>query len=131
MEPFELEGVIAILMSLSIPIVAIIFGCWTAVSRQKKDKEVRQLIIENNIDFERAKLLISDQEKKSNKDGNLRCGLILVGMGLGALTCFLAGIDYHNMYFWIILAVGMGIGMLASFFIEMKLAEKNQTAKEN
>jgi len=131
MQPVQLEGVIAILMSLSIPIVAIIFGCWTTVSRQKKDKEIRQLLIENNIDIERAKLLISEQEKKNNKYGNLRSGLILVGMGLGALTCFLAGIDYHNMYFWIILAVGMGIGMLVSFFIEMKLAEKEQAAKED
>lgn len=131
MQPFQIEGVIAVFMSLTIPLAAIVFACWTLVSKNNNDKEIRRLIIENNMDAERAKLLISETGKKNRKYGSLRHGLILIGMGLGALACFLTGVDYHDIYFWLILAVGIGIGMLVSFFVEMKLAEKGQYGKED
>lgn len=128
----DFTGVLAVFMSLAIPIAVIVFSSWVAVVKKRQEKEIRQLIIENDIDIERAKLLISEPEVKSrNKYGYLRRGLMFVGIGIGASVCFLAGIDYHDVYFWIILAVGMGAGMLASFFIEMKLSEKEQAAKED
>ena len=52
---------------------------------------------------------------------------MFIGLGLGLLADYLLGIETRNMYFWLILSVGIGIGMLASFFAEMKLSEKNQT----
>ena len=127
----DFAGLLAVFMSLVIPITAIIAGCIISVGNKKREKEIRQLIIENDLDIERAKLLIEKPQKKDNNIyGFLRGGMMFIGLGLGLLADYLLGIETRNMYFWLILSVGIGIGMLASFFAEMKLSEKKQTKKE-
>ena len=118
----DFAGLLAVFMSLVIPITAIIAGCIISVGNKKREKEIRQLIIENDLDIERAKLLIEKPQKKDNNIyGFLRGGMMFIGLGLGLLADYLLGIETRNMYFWLILSVGIGIGMLASFFAEMKL----------
>lgn len=126
----EFTGFIAVFMSLLIPIVVIIFSSWTTVNKKRNDKEVKRLIIENNIDIERARLLINEQEKKGSKYGSLRPGLMMIGLGLGALVDYALGVHSNDIYFWLIIAVGVGFGMLTSFFIEMKLNRKETADKE-
>ncbi len=127
----DFAGLLAVFMSLVIPITAIIAGCIISVGNKKREKEIRQLIIENDLDIERAKLLIEKPQKKDNNIyGFLRGGMMFIGLGLGLLADYLLGIETRNMYFWLILSVGIGIGMLASFFVEMKLSEKKQTKEE-
>ena len=124
----DFAGLLAVFMSLVVPITAIIAGCIISVGNKKREKEIRQLIIENDLDIERAKLLIEKPQKKDNNIyGFLRGGMMFIGLGLGLLADYLLGIETRNMYFWLILSVGIGIGMLASFFAEMKLSEKKQT----
>lgn len=124
----DFAGLLAVFMSLVIPITAIIAGCIISVGNKKREKEIRQLIIENDLDIERAKLLIEKPQKKDNNIyGFLRGGMMFIGLGLGLLADYLLGIETRNMYSWLILSVGIGIGMLASFFAEMKLSEKKQT----
>ena len=124
----DFAGLLAVFMSLVIPITAIIAGCIISVGNKKREKEIRQLIIENDLDIERAKLLIEKPQKKDNNIyGFLRGGMMFIGLGLGLLADYLLGIETRNMYFWLILSVGIGIGMLASFLGEMKLSEKKQT----
>ena len=124
----DFAGLLAVFMSLVIPITAIIAGCIISVGNKKREKEIRQLIIENDLAIERAKLLIEKPQKKDNNIyGFLRGGMMFIGLGLGLLADYLLGIETRNMYFWLILSVGIGIGMLASFFAEMKLSEKKQT----
>ena len=124
----DFAGLLAVFMSLVIPITAIIAGCIISVGNKKREKEIRQLIIENDLDIERAKLLIEKPQKKDNNIyGFLRGGMMFIGLGLGLLADYLLGIETRNMYFWLILSVGIDIGMLASFFAEMKLSEKKQT----
>ena len=124
----DFAGLLAVCMSLVIPITAIIAGCIISVGNKKREKEIRQLIIENDLDIERAKLLIEKPQKKDNNIyGFLRGGMMFIGLELGLLADYLLGIATRNMYFWLILSVGIGIGMLASFFAEMKLSEKKQT----
>lgn len=124
----DFAGLLAVFMSLVIPITAIIARCIISVGNKKREKEIRQLIIENDLDIERAKLLIEKPQKKDNNIyGFLRGGMMFIGLGLGLLADYLLGIETRNMYFWLILSVGIGIGMLASFFAEMKLSEKKQT----
>ena len=124
----DFAGLLAVFMSLVLPITAIIAGCIISVGNKKREKEIRQLIIENDLDIERAKLLIEKPQKKDNNIyGFLRGGMMFIGLGLGLLADYLLGIETRNMYFWLILSVGIGIGMLASFFAEMKLSEKKQT----
>lgn len=124
-----------VILSLSIPIVAIIMVFMTVMNKKKHDKEVRQLIIENHTDAETAKLLI-DEPKKAKKPGTvdlgtLRTACMLLGVGLGALINWLANIATKNIYFWLIIAFGVGIGMLCSFLVEMHLAKKQHPTEDN
>ena len=124
-----------VILSLSIPIVAIIMFFMTVMNKKKHDKEIRQLIIENHTDAETAKLLI-DEPKKAKKPGTidlgtLRTACMLLGVGLGAGINWLAGISTHDIYFWLIVAFGVGIGMLCSFLVELRLAKKQHPTEEN
>ena len=132
MLPVELEGVLAIVLSLTIPIVAIIFGSIIAIRKKQNETELRKLIIEHNTDLETAKALIEEQEKKSNKYVSLRWACVLIGLGVGAFADFLLGLNpVDGIYFWIVIAFGIGLGLLVSFFIELKLQDKeNQQATQ-
>ena len=130
MHPVELEGVLAIVLSLTIPIVAIIFGSIIAIRKKQSETELRRLLIEHNTDIETAKALIEEKEKKSNKYSSLRWACILIGLGIGAFADFLLGLNsVDGIYFWIIIAFGIGLGLLVSFFVELKL-QKNETKEE-
>ena len=115
----------AIILSLTIPIVAIILGTMSSIRKKQSETELRRLLIEHNTDLETAKALIEEQEKKSDKYVSLRWACILIGLGVGALAAFLLGVEpKHNIYFWLIAAFGIGLGLLVSFIIEYKLQEK-------
>ena len=130
MHPVELEGVLAIVLSLTIPIVAIIFGSIIAIRKKQSETELRKLLIENHTDLETAKALIEEKEKKSNKYSSLRWACILIGLGIGAFADFLLGLEAnHNIYFWLVIAFGIGLGLLVSFFVELKL-QKNEVREE-
>ncbi len=126
----ELIPISAIVLSLSIPIVAIIFGAIMLIRKKQSETELRKLLIENHTDLETAKALIEEKEKKSNKYSSLRWACILIGLGIGAFADFLLGIVPHDgVYFWIIIAFGIGLGLLVSFFVELKL-QKNEAREE-
>lgn len=130
MLPVQLEGIFAIVLSLTIPIVAIIFGSIIAIRKKQSETELRKLLIENNTDLETAKALIEEKEKKSNKYSSLRWACILIGLGIGAFADFLLGLNsVDGIYFWIIIAFGIGLGLLVSFFVELKL-QKNEAKEE-
>ena len=132
MHPVELEGIFAIVLSLAIPIVAIICGVVMSIRKKQSETELRKLLIEHNTDLETAKALIEEQEKKSNKYVSLRWACVLIGLGVGAFADFLLGLEpKHNIYFWLVIAFGIGLGLLVSFFIELKLQNKeNQQATQ-
>ena len=123
----NLEGVFAIVLSLSIPIVAILMGFITDIKKKRRDTELRLALIQAGTDAETAKILIEEQQKKHNKYNGLRWGCVLVGMGLGALCNYFLNVNpEHDIYFWLIIAAGMGIGLLTSFVIEYKFTKKEQ-----
>ena len=126
---YELEGLFAIVLSLSIPIVAIVMSFITSIKKKNRDTELRLALIEKGADPETAKLLIEEQEEKHNKYSSLRGACILIGAGLGALCNGLCGVDTEDIYFWLIIAAGMGIGLLISFIVEYKLTKKEQQKK--
>ena len=68
----DFAGVLAVFLSLSIPIVAIISGIVMGIKKKNRETELRKFIIENNVDAERVKLLVEEPEKKSNKFVMLR-----------------------------------------------------------
>ena len=55
----------------------------------------------------------------------LRTACILLGIGLGALINWLAeSFNLGTIYFWLIIAFGIGVGLLVSFLVEMQLYKK-------
>ncbi|MBR2193638.1 MAG: hypothetical protein IJ910_10090 [Bacteroidaceae bacterium] len=132
MELKDLAGVLAVTLSLLIPIVAIICGVITSINKKKNETELRKALIENHTDPESIKLLVEEQQEKSNKFIMLRWGCVLLGAGLGAAISGWAGTDPDNLYFWLPIVAGMGLGMLISFIIETKMTkdEKNQDLTE-
>ena len=125
-----------VILSLAIPIVAIIMVFVSAMNKKKHDKEVRQLIIENHTDAEIAKLLIDEPKKQPRKMGSfnldtLRAACVLLGIGLGACIDWLAGVETMSIYFWLIIAFGIGIGLLCSFLVEMRLYKKYGKKEES
>ncbi len=127
----NLEGLLAIVLSLSIPIVAIVMVFITSIKKKNRDTELRLALIKQGTDAETAKLLIEQQAEKHDKYSSLRWACVLIGMGLGTLIDALLGIPpKHNIYFWLIIAAGMGIGLLISFIVEYKLTKKEQQQSE-
>lgn len=125
----------AVILSLGIPIVVIIMVFLKKMKKNQQEKEIRQLIIENKTDPETAKLLI-DEPKKAPKPGtidvgNLRFACMLLGVGLGAGIDWLADVSTKSIYFWLIVAFGVGIGMLCSFLVELRLAKKQHPTEDN
>jgi len=125
----------AVILSLGVPIVVVIMVFLKMMKKDQQQKEIRQLIIENKTDPETAKLLI-DEPKKAPKPGtidvgNLRFACMLLGVGLGAAIDWLADISTKSIYFWLIVAFGVGIGMLCSFLVELRLAKKQHPTEDN
>lgn len=131
----EMIPLVAVILSLGLPIVVVVMVLIAKMNKEKQQKELRQLIIENKTDPETAKLLI-DEPKKAKKPGtidlgNLRFACMLLGVGLGAGINWLAGINTHNIYFWLIVAFGIGIGMLCSFLVELRIVKKQYPTEDN
>ena len=130
MEAFDLEGIFAIVFSLSIPIVAILMGFISEINKKKRDTELRLALIQAGTDAETAKILIEEKSKKKDKYGSLRTGCFFVGAGLGALCNALCGVNSDDIYFWMTIAGGVGIGLIIAFAIEYKLSKKEQTEQQ-
>ncbi|MBQ9285979.1 MAG: hypothetical protein IJ209_06850 [Bacteroidaceae bacterium] len=129
MEAIDLESLLAILLSCSIPIVTILMVFITMIKKKSRETELRLAIVQAGTDADTAKVLIDQQQKKRDKYSSLRWGCILAGMGLGALCDALIGISpKHDIYFWFIIAAGMGVGLLTSFVIEYKLSKNSAEA---
>lgn len=126
----SLEGVLAIVFSLSIPIVAVLGAYIVVIKKIARETELRKAIVENHVDAESIKLLIEESEQKNHKYSMLRTGCMLLGLGLGAACDAVIGLSAkHNIYFWLIIGTGIGIGMLASFVIETKM-QKNENKQQ-
>lgn len=126
----DLAGVLAVTLSLSVPIVAIIAVFISIIKKNNNDREIRRLIIENHTDLETAKQLIEEPKKKqgSNPYPALRWGCVLIGMGLGAVLNYVFELDgKEDIYFWILLAFGCGLGLLCSFITEYRLQKRGKS----
>ena len=125
----DFVGLVAVILIFSLPIIAVLMAFISSMNKKERDKEIRQLIIENHTDAETAKLLIDEPKKQPRQMGpfnleNLRAACILLGLGFGALIDWIACIETKSIYFWLIIAFGIGIGLLCSFLIEMHLFKK-------
>ncbi|MGM9713756.1 MAG: DUF6249 domain-containing protein [Prevotella sp.] len=118
----ELIPIIAIIMSLAIPMLVIIGATQSIINKKNREAEIKRLIIENNIDAERAKLLIEEIKPRENKYNGLRAGAMFLGVGLGTLAnhFFIHG-DMVTMVF--VIAGFVGLSLLVAFVVEYKLRQ--------
>ena len=130
-----LEGIFAIVLSMAIPILGIVFGSIMYIRKKQNDTELRRMIIENHTDLETAKALMAEQEKKPSKYTSLRWACVLIGMGLGAFADILLGFSFQSdatrIYFLLVIAFGIGLGLLVSFFIEQKMQKKELEQRQD
>ncbi|MCD7720607.1 MAG: hypothetical protein LUI09_00075 [Prevotellaceae bacterium] len=126
-----MEGLVAIVMALGIPLVAIVGTFWAIIEKIRKKERIVNSIIREGIDPACAKELLGSMQTKRNPYTALRWGAVLVGLGLGAVAGRLMGLDVEDFYLWIMLAFGMGAGFLVSFIVEMRLAKRGQKPEEN
>jgi F0F1-type ATP synthase assembly protein I len=124
----DVAGLIGVTLLVSIPIIAIICETKVRLHKKSKDMELRKIIIENKVDSESIKLLISEQVR-SSKFVMLRWGGILLGAGLGAIVSAIIG--FRPLYFWIPIVIGIGCCMLAAFVAEYKLSGKIKSEKKD
>lgn len=146
LHPVNFEGLVAIVLTISIPIVAIVMVFVAVIKKSKHQKDIRKMIIENKTEPEVAKLLLDEPKKQNRKIGqvdvsSLRTACVLLGAGLGGIvnlliqgcTCTSGIISSGGVYFWLIIALGVGLGLLSAFLVEMKLFKKYgpDTSEEN
>ncbi len=131
---FHASGILAVCLIFGLPIVAVVMAFVSKLRRDKQQNEIRKLVIENNVDPETAKLLVEEPKKRRTKAemdfGTLRKACLMLGIGLGALIDKLACIDTKSIYFWLVIAFGVGIGLLTAFLVEMHFAYKKTGQKE-
>ena len=129
-ETVVLEGVLAIGLSLSIPIVAILMVFISSMKKKKHDTDLRLALIQAGTDADTAKILIEEQHDKHEKYGPLRTGCFFAGAALGAVCNGLFGVSSDDIYFWMAIAGGVGVGLIIAFVIEYKLSKKEQEGQK-
>ncbi|MBP3382358.1 MAG: hypothetical protein IKD05_05985 [Tidjanibacter sp.] len=125
----DLVGLFAIVLTLMIPIVAIVFSMIKKVSKSKLDNELRlEIVRSGNTSPEVVKELLKTPEKKAsdNKIVALRWGCALAGLGLAALVCHLTGLGFGSAYTYAYLILGCGVGLIGAVIVEMVLGKKNE-----
>lgn len=128
-----MEGVLAIFMSMAIPIVIAVCYTVKSILNKRSETELRKTITAYNLDAETAKVLTtqhSQQNKARLSTTNLTGGLSLIGLGLGMILANLLGYNVNQLECWIMFAFGTGIGLLASFIIIWKMSSNLQKNKE-
>lgn len=128
MDGTDVMGLFSIVLTLSIPLLAIALGIGKKIKKDKLDTELRMELIRNGASAELAQQLLKNPEKRAadNKITALRWGCALAGLGIAAIVCHLVGIDYDDFYMWMYLVLGCGVGLIISFVVEMVLGKKNE-----
>ena len=121
----EIIPLIAIIMSLAIPMVVIIAATQTSINKKNREADIKRLIVENNIDIERAKLLIEETKPHDKKYDSLRAGAFFLGVGLGTLANHF--LIHGDMIVMVLTIAGfIGLSLLAAFVVEYKMRQRDE-----
>ena len=122
-----LEGVAVPIVALLIPIVAVLGAFTVAVFLRKYENDEKMAMI--------AKGIAPPQKmsREVNPSNSLRWGFILIGFGVGLLMGSLlesvTDINGDTAHFSMIFIFG-GLGLLASYFYQMKVDKNNSIEKK-
>lgn len=111
-------------MGIICGIIGIISGAISTAKKRNNELRIRESIIENHVDPETAKILITPETPKEKKPyATLHWGLALFGIGIGFVVDKLLGMEYGLSTF-VLMVAGCGLGLLVSFFISYRLEKK-------
>lgn len=136
---FDITQLLATVLGLLIPIVAIVGAYLMNIKKKQAEVEVRRLIIENATDKGTAELLLKEMQKPADNGekmyNTLRTGALLVGAGLGTMLFFVLenyGVfeKSNHMAMVMLLAGGAGLGLLLGFAVEWKLRKPKVEAED-
>ena len=134
MEPADI-GFVSSVLGIACGIIAVVSGSIVKVKRMNNERRIRESIIANNIDPETARQLITPEEnREKNRYSTLQWGCVLLGLALGYLFTLLlnamfgSNINEHTFSFWIILSSGIGVGLLISFAIKLKMENRENVS---
>lgn len=117
----EITGLVCAVLGISCGIIGIISGTVSNIKKQNNERRIRESIIENHVDAETAKALVTPiQPKVKSPYTTLRWGLALLGIALGYLTAWALNLN-DNFSSCILMAGGCGVGLLLSFFISSRM----------
>ena len=121
----EIIPLTAIIMSLAIPMVVIIAATQTSINKKNREADIKRLIVENNIDIERAKLLIEETKPHDKKYDSRRNGAFFLGVGLGTLANHF--LIHGDMIVMVLTIAGfIGLSLLAAFVVEYKMRQRDE-----
>ena len=121
----EIIPLIAIIMSLAIPMVVIIAATQTSINKKNREADIKRLIVENNIDIERAKLLIEEVKPKEQAYTSLRIGALFLGIGIGSLVNQFW--VHGDTYILLATITGfVGFLLLIAFVVETKMRQREK-----
>ena len=115
------------ILAMLIPIVAIVMVFIMIIKKIHADRDVRKMLIQNGIDKETAATILKEEKKEKDPFSTLRTALLLIGIGLAAICCHLGGVTPNNsrMFYWLMIALGCGMGLLVSFIVERLLRKQD------
>lgn len=107
-------------------IIGIISGTISSIKKRNNEMRIRESIIENHIDPETAKILVTSETPKAKSPyTTLRWGLALLGIGIGFVVDRLLVVEYGLSTF-VLMVAGCGLGLLVSFFVSYRLEKKGR-----
>lgn len=126
----NLVGLVCGVLGILTGIIAIISGTISAIKKRNSEVRLRESIIENHVDAETAKVLVTPETPKTKSPyKTLRWGLALLGIGGGYLTAWVLKLD--DMGHLIMMLSGCGIGLLMSFFISSQMDKQKELSQKD
>ncbi len=111
-------------MGIICGIIGIISGAISTIKKRNNELRIRESIIENHVDPETAKILVTPETPKGKSPyTTLRWGLALFGIGIGFVVDRLLVVEYGLSTF-VLMVAGCGLGLLVSFFVSYRLEKK-------
>lgn len=123
MEEGIIIPVLGILCAIALPIILVILSVyWTVTSKHKE----KMAMIERGIDPNE-----NDPERKPNRYGSLRNGLLMIGLAIGTIAGIFLARTMREEYEMFLIIVAMivvcgGIAFTSYFFISKKLMEQEE-----
>lgn len=126
----NIVGLVTSVLGILCGIIAVVCGAVAKIKKRNNEMRIRQSIIENHLDAETAKVLITnDEPKKKSPYATLRWGLALLGIGLGYFAAWILRLD-DGVGQFVFMAGGCGVGLLLSFFISSEIEKENAKADD-